>query len=54
MDDRGDRISLIAEIIILIIFTVCALFWVSDKGQQAREWDAQETREIEYQGDVNE
>lgn len=37
MDDRGDRIALVVEIIILIVFAVCAVHWVSDAeaGQQA-------------------
>lgn len=37
MDDRGDRIALVVEIIILIVFAVCAVNWVGDAetGQQA-------------------
>lgn len=37
MDDRGDRIALVVEIIIMIVFVVCAVHWVSDAetGQQA-------------------
>lgn len=50
MDDRGDRISLIAEIIILIVFAVCAVHWVSDAktGQQAYAYvnECEKTREI--------
>lgn len=53
MSDRGDRISLIIEIIILGFFCVAAFFWVSDSGneQQAHASvnaaHAQETRESE-------
>lgn len=35
MDDRGNRVALIIEIIVLITFVVCALTWTAGAGQQA-------------------